>query len=98
MLEVGRPVLIRGSPNRDEDDIRGAYRRGNIGCEREPPVGEVALDERLEARLKDGNLTCIQPGDFVLEKEMAEAAEELDFERAALLRDQLFELRAAGTN
>ncbi len=31
----------------------------------------------------------------ILEKEMAEAAEALDFERAALLRDQLFELRAA---
>ncbi len=30
----------------------------------------------------------------ILEKEMAEAAEALDFERAALLRDQLFELRA----
>ena len=32
----------------------------------------------------------------ILEKEMAEAAEALDFERAALLRDQLFELRASG--
>ena len=31
----------------------------------------------------------------ILEKEMAEAAEALDFERAALLRDQLFELRAS---
>ena len=31
----------------------------------------------------------------ILEAEMAEAAEALDFERAALLRDQLFELRAA---
>ena len=31
----------------------------------------------------------------ILEKEMAEAAERLDFERAALLRDQVFELRAA---
>jgi excinuclease ABC subunit B len=30
----------------------------------------------------------------ILEKEMAEAAASLDFERAALLRDQLFELRA----
>ncbi len=30
----------------------------------------------------------------ILEKEMAEAAEALDFERAALLRDQLFELKA----
>ncbi|MEQ8329563.1 MAG: excinuclease ABC subunit UvrB [Longimicrobiales bacterium] len=32
----------------------------------------------------------------ILEKEMEGAAEALDFERAALLRDQLFELRAAG--
>jgi excinuclease ABC subunit B len=32
----------------------------------------------------------------ILEKEMAEAAAALDFERAALLRDQLFELRAVG--
>ena len=31
----------------------------------------------------------------ILEREMAEAARSLDFERAALLRDQLFELRAA---
>jgi excinuclease ABC subunit B len=33
----------------------------------------------------------------ILEKEMAEAAGSLDFERAALLRDQLFELRAAAS-
>lgn len=32
----------------------------------------------------------------ILEKEMEEAAEALDFERAALLRDQLFELNVAG--
>ncbi len=32
----------------------------------------------------------------VLEKEMARAAEAMDFERAALLRDQVFELKAAG--
>ena len=31
----------------------------------------------------------------ILEKEMAEAAEALDFERAALARDQLFELGVA---
>ena len=30
----------------------------------------------------------------ILEREMVEAAESMDFERAALLRDQLFELRA----
>ncbi len=32
----------------------------------------------------------------ILEKEMAEAAEALDFERAALLRDEIFELKASG--
>ena len=30
----------------------------------------------------------------ILEQEMAEAAEAMDFERAAILRDQVFELRA----
>ncbi|MDH3223626.1 MAG: UvrB/UvrC motif-containing protein, partial [Gemmatimonadota bacterium] len=30
----------------------------------------------------------------ILEEEMAKAAEELDFEKAALLRDQLFDLKA----
>src|SRR5687767_16005483 len=33
----------------------------------------------------------------ILEKEMAEASAALDFERAAMIRDQLFELRAATT-
>lgn len=32
----------------------------------------------------------------ILEKEMEEAAEALDFEKAALLRDQLFELKSSG--
>jgi excinuclease ABC subunit B len=32
----------------------------------------------------------------ILEQEMAEAAEAMDFEQAAILRDQIFELKAAG--
>ena len=55
---------------------------------REQPVGNVAegdgsyADEvNREAYIK------------ILEQEMAEAAEALDFERAALLRDQLLDLR-----
>ena len=31
----------------------------------------------------------------ILEQDMAEAAELMDFERAALLRDQIFELKAS---
>jgi excinuclease ABC subunit B len=48
------------------------------------PVATYADEVNLEEYVK------------ILEKEMAEAATALDFERAALLRDQLFELRAAG--
>ena len=33
----------------------------------------------------------------ILEEEMAEAAKAMDFERAAVLRDQLFELKAASS-
>ena len=33
----------------------------------------------------------------ILEEEMAEAAKAMDFERAAVLRDQLFELKVASS-
>ena len=49
------------------------------------PAGTYADEVNLEEYVK------------ILEKEMAEAASSLDFERAALLRDQLFELRAAAS-
>ena len=33
----------------------------------------------------------------ILEEEMSEAAKAMDFERAAILRDQIFELRASNS-
>jgi len=59
-------------------------------------------DARLApAAVKEEDATYIDEVDReayvkILEEEMRQAAEALDFERAALLRDQLFELKAAG--
>jgi len=52
----------------------------------ERPAAEVPKDTPLDR----GQLIA------VLEQQMREAAAELDFEVAARLRDQIFELRAAG--
>ncbi len=56
---------------------------------RSRPVVKVA--ERAPSYVAEVNLEETMK---ILEKEMADAAEALDFERAALLRDELFELRA----
>ncbi len=55
------------------------------------PVGRVS---ESKARYADE----VNTEEFlkILEQEMAEAAESMEFERAAILRDQIFELRAAG--
>ncbi len=57
---------------------------------RRQPVGRVS---EPKARYADE----VNTEEFlkVLEQEMAEAAEAMDFERAAILRDQIFELKAA---
>ena len=56
---------------------------------RRQPVGRVS---EPKARYADE----VNADEFlkILEQEMAEAAEAMDFERAAILRDQVFELRA----
>ena len=58
---------------------------------REKPVAKVAEPGR-------GYADEIDSEEYmkIIEEEMAKAAEALDFERAAALRDQLFDLRAAG--
>ena len=58
---------------------------------REKPVAKVAEPGRGYADEIDSEAYM-----KIIEEEMAKAAEELDFERAAALRDQLFDLRAAG--
>jgi excinuclease ABC subunit B len=57
--------------------------------------------ERPPARIAEARPTYADEVDReefvkILEEEMRQAAEALDFERAALLRDQLFELKASG--
>jgi excinuclease ABC subunit B len=61
----------------------------------------VADAREAPAAVKEGSATYADEVDReayvkILEEEMRQAAEALDFERAALLRDQLFELKAAG--
>ena len=64
-----------------------------------PSVGVTANAVDRQARLKEAPPTYadeVNREEYVkiLEEEMRQAAEALDFERAALLRDQLFELKA----
>ncbi len=58
---------------------------------RDKPVAKVAEPGRGYADEIDSEAYM-----KIIEEEMAKAAESLDFERAAALRDQLFDLRAAG--
>jgi excinuclease ABC subunit B len=75
------PETVRKSIEEIEFSTRVADARGRPARVAEPTT-TYADEVDLEAFLK------------ILEKEMAEAAEALDFERAALLRDQVFELKA----
>ena len=57
---------------------------------RHKPVGKVS-----EPRKSYADELNTEEYIKILEQEMAEAAELMDFERAALLRDQVFELKAS---
>jgi excinuclease ABC subunit B len=76
------PETIRKSVQEIEFSTRVADARGKPAKVAEPS-GTYAAEVDREEYIK------------ILETEMAEAAEALDFERAALLRDQLFEFKAA---
>ena len=58
---------------------------------RTKPVARVA-----EAKLSYADEVNTEEYLKILEQEMTAAAEAMDFERAALVRDQIFELKAAG--
>jgi len=75
------PETVRKSVEEIEFSTRVADARGRPAKVAEP-VTSYADEVDAEAYLR------------ILEQEMADAAEALDFERAALLRDQVFELRA----
>ena len=57
---------------------------------RRKPMGRVS-----EAKARYADEVNTEEFLKILEQEMAEAAEAMDFERAAILRDQVFELRVA---
>jgi excinuclease ABC subunit B len=74
------------SIHKSVDQVRFVTRVADARTERRPATEEKAPAPTLD---REELIT-------VLERQMREAAAELDFELAARLRDQLFELRAAG--
>jgi excinuclease ABC subunit B len=77
------PETIRKSVEEIQFTTRVADAREQPAAAVAEPVKSYADEVEREEYLK------------ILQSEMAEAAEDLDFERAALLRDQIFELKAA---
>ena len=77
------PETIRKSIQQIEFSTR-------VADAREKPVARVS-----EAKTSYADEVNTEEYIKILEQEMAEAAEAMDFERAALLRDQIFDLKAA---
>jgi len=77
-----QPVSIRKSV----EQVRFVTRVADARAERPPAGAPLVAHQKLD---RDQLIA-------VLEQQMREAAAELDFELAATLRDQLFDLRAAG--
>ena len=78
------PRTIRKSVEEIERATRVADARDRPAAKVAEPVGRYGEEIPPDAFLK------------ILEEEMAKAAEALDFERAAALRDQIFDLQEAG--
>jgi excinuclease ABC subunit B len=76
------------SVSKSVDQVRLITRVADARTERTPAV------ERLAPRAPEGDVAALIAR---LEKEMKDAAAALDFETAARLRDELFDVRAAGS-
>jgi excinuclease ABC subunit B len=76
------------SVSKSVDQVRLITRVADARTERTPAV------ERLAPRVPEGDVAALIAR---LEKEMKDAAAALDFETAARLRDELFDVRAAGS-
>ena len=83
-----RHGIIPKTIHKSVEEIERATR---VADAREKPLAKVAEPARGYAEEIDSEAYM-----KIIEEEMAKAAEALDFERAAALRDQLFDLRAAG--
>jgi excinuclease ABC subunit B len=80
--------IVPRSISKSVDEVRLTTRVADAGAAADRAA--AAREEREGAHLDRDSLI------EVLEQQMREAAAELDYERAAELRDQIFELRAAG--
>ena len=79
------------TPKTIHKSVEEIERATRVADAREKPLAKVAEPARGYADEIDSEAYM-----KIIEEEMAKAAEALDFERAAVLRDQLFDLRAAG--
>ena len=79
------------TPKTIHKSVEEIERATRVADAREKPLAKVAEPARGYADEIDSEAYM-----KIIEEEMAKAAEALDFERAAALRDQLFDLRAAG--
>ena len=79
------------TPKTIHKSVEEIERATRVADAREKPLAKVAEPARGYADEIDSEAYM-----KIIEEEMAKAAESLDFERAAALRDQLFDLRAAG--
>ena len=77
------PETIRKTVEEIEFSTRFADARGAPAAKVSEPSRSYADEVNTEEYIK------------ILEQEMAEAAESLDYERAALIRDQIFELKVS---
>ena len=66
VLEIGGAVLALRRADGDEDDLRGFDGAGQLGRERQPAFGRVALDELGQPGLVDGHAGPPQHPDFAL--------------------------------
>jgi hypothetical protein len=67
VTQVGIAVAAaRRRTHRDEDRVRLGHRRLGIGREEQPPLGDVAFDDRIETRLIDRHHAGLQPLDLSL--------------------------------
>jgi len=64
VLQVGRAVLAWRRAHRDQLQLAVRHARRDVGGKTQPPRFAVALDDRFQAGLEDGNLAFVQPRDL----------------------------------
>ena len=65
MAQIRPPVFVRRRADRDEDDVDAVDDRAQIGSERQASRPHVFLDQRVQFRFVDRNLSVLQAFDLL---------------------------------